>query len=313
VAQAAATLAATIIGLELGLYGDEVVNAVMVVIGVSMIITSVGTPTYAARVEQPEEEERRLGEVILVPTRHPGEELAARLRFAGQIAHSSAGLLVPLVVALPEDGQDLSEARELLAGIDDELHALGFEGDGRLRIDRSLAEGISGAAIESNASLVLLRWPGPQPFTQYFAETLSSEVSKLVECPVATAAVLESPPDRVFLAVSKRDLTPSRVDALRAAVDLASAAASNHQLVVGPAAPELLIKAGMTLPEWVEHKAGESELFAWVEQNSNEHDLIVAVFRRRFGSRIITGLHDFDRSVVTVMASRGSAGSRAIR
>ena len=47
VAQAAATLAATIIGLELGLYGDEVVNAVMVVIAVSLFITSLGTPRYA--------------------------------------------------------------------------------------------------------------------------------------------------------------------------------------------------------------------------------------------------------------------------
>jgi Kef-type K+ transport system membrane component KefB len=43
VAQAAATLAATVIGLELGLYGQEVVNAVMGVIAASLFITSLAT------------------------------------------------------------------------------------------------------------------------------------------------------------------------------------------------------------------------------------------------------------------------------
>ena len=54
VAQAAATLAATVIGLELGLYGEEVVNAVMGVIAVSLFITSLGTPKFAERIEKPD-------------------------------------------------------------------------------------------------------------------------------------------------------------------------------------------------------------------------------------------------------------------
>jgi Kef-type K+ transport system membrane component KefB len=40
VAQAAATLAATVIGFNIGLYGSDVVNAVMVVVAVSLIVTS---------------------------------------------------------------------------------------------------------------------------------------------------------------------------------------------------------------------------------------------------------------------------------
>ncbi len=100
IAQAAATLAATIVGLELGLYGDGVVNAVMVVIAVSLFITSLGTPRYAARIEQPKEEARRLGEVVLVPTRDVSELLALRLRFAGQIAEANGGMLIPVVVTM---------------------------------------------------------------------------------------------------------------------------------------------------------------------------------------------------------------------
>jgi hypothetical protein len=50
IAQAAATLAATIIGLETGLYGDDVVNAVMVVVAVSLILTSIGTSRFTPQI-----------------------------------------------------------------------------------------------------------------------------------------------------------------------------------------------------------------------------------------------------------------------
>jgi Kef-type K+ transport system membrane component KefB len=53
VAQAAATLAATIIGFEIGLYESDVVNAVMVVVGTSLIVTSIGTNRFAPGVPRP--------------------------------------------------------------------------------------------------------------------------------------------------------------------------------------------------------------------------------------------------------------------
>ena len=46
-AQAAATLASTIIGFETGLYGDEVVNAVMMVIVISLFVSSIGSSYFA--------------------------------------------------------------------------------------------------------------------------------------------------------------------------------------------------------------------------------------------------------------------------
>jgi Kef-type K+ transport system membrane component KefB len=67
VAQAAATLAATVIGYDVGLYGSDVVNAVMVVVAVSLVVTSLGTNRYAQAIPPPVEERRRAGEMILVP------------------------------------------------------------------------------------------------------------------------------------------------------------------------------------------------------------------------------------------------------
>ena len=243
---------------------------------------------------------------MLVPTHGtgPGSDLIARLRFAGCIAEANGGILLPVVIAVPQENQDLSGARAKLKGIDDALHSLGLEGDSRLRVDRSLSEGISRAAVENEASLVLLRWPGPRPITRFFVESVADEVSRLVECPVAVAALSDSPAERVVLAVSEDDLGASRVDDLRAAVNIATAAAAHQRLIVGPVAPELLVEAGMTLPERAEHVGGETDLVQWAEQTSGQSDLVVAVSRGRAAGRTAAEIHELGRSVVAVTASK---------
>jgi Kef-type K+ transport system membrane component KefB len=302
VAQAAATLAATIVGLELGLYGDEVVNAVMVVIAVSLFITSLGTPKYAARIEQPSGEARRLGEVILVPTHDVTKQLAPRLRFAGQIAEANGVMLIPVVFTLPQE--DLSEARGKLTAIDDTLHSLGLEGDSRMRVDRNLAEGISQAAIENNASLVLLQWPGPRPVTQFLVESLADEVTRTVDCPVAIVATSDSPAERVVLAISERDLQPSRIDDVHTAVSIAAVVAPGKPLIIGPVIPEQLAEAGIVLPERVEYKPGQADKVEWAEQTSSEGDLVVLVSHGRSFGRNSVEIQELGRSVVAVAASK---------
>jgi len=304
VAQAAATLAATVIGLELGLYGDEVVNAVMGVIAVSLFITSLATPKFAERVEQPAEEGRRLGEVVLVPTHSQSSSLPGRLRFAGQIAEANGGVVLPVVVAISHEDQDLSEAKNRIKEIDESLHSLGLEGDSRVRVDRNLAEGISQAAIENNASLVLLQWPGPRPVTQFLVESLADEVTRTVDCPVAVVAISDSPPERVVLAISERDLQPSRIDDLHTAVSIAAAAAPGKPLIIGPVIPEQLAEAGIVLPERVEYKPGQVDKAEWAEQTSSKGDLVVLVSHGRSFGRNSVEIQELGRSVVAVAASK---------
>ena len=300
VAQAAATLAATVIGLELGLYGQEVVNAVMGVIAISLFITSLATPKFAERIEKPELEERRLGEVVLVPTHGPSSGLSGRLHLAGQIAEASGGLVVPVVVAIPHQDEDLSDAKARLREIDETLHALGLEGDSRIRIDRSLADGIKQAALENDASLVLLGWQGPRPITTYFVESVADEVSRLVECPVAVAAISEAPVEQVYLAVSKNDLNASRPERVKAAVRIATSAGAHHPLVVGPADPAHLVEAGINLPEKTEHEPGDMGVIPWVEQTAQENSLIVSLSRGWTFDRIATQTRKAGCSVVAV-------------
>jgi nucleotide-binding universal stress UspA family protein len=274
----------------------------MVVIAVSLFITSLRTPQYAARIEQPAGEAGRLGEVVLVPTRDVSDRLAPRLRFAGQIAEANGGMLIPVVVTLPQE--DLSEARDNLVAIDDALHSLGLEGDSRVRVDRSLAEGISQAAIENNASLVLLQWPGPRRVSQILVESLADEVTRSVDCPVAVVATSDSHAERVVLAISERDLQPFRIDDLKVAVSIAIAAAPGKPIIVGPVAPERLVEAGIVLPGWAEYRSGQADKSEWAEQTSSQGDLVVLVSRGRSFGRNSAEIQEMGRSVVAVAASK---------
>ena len=65
VAQAAATLAATFVGLEIGLFTTSTVNAVMIVIVVSLILASVFATRSGAKMPKPEMDTTRFGRVVL--------------------------------------------------------------------------------------------------------------------------------------------------------------------------------------------------------------------------------------------------------
>jgi len=301
VAQAAATLAATVIGLELGLYGDEVVNAVMVVIAVSLFITSLGTPMFAERIEQPVEVKRRLGDVILVPTHGQSGHLSERLLLAGQIAEANGGLVLPVVVAISHQDQNLSDARTRKEEIDDVLHSLGLAGDSRIRVDRTLSEGIKQAALENDASLILLGWERPHPTTSFFTKSIASETSRLIECPVAVAAMSDSPIEKVIFAISENDLNASKLNNLQSAASIAISVAAHKPLIVGPVTPAQLENAGFALPERTEYKPSDMDIFPWVEQNSNRDSLVVSLTRTWAIDRIATEMIRSGCSMAAVM------------
>ena len=300
VAQAAATLAGTIIGFEIGLYGEDVVNAVMVVIALSLVITSVGTPRFAERIEQPAAEERRLGEKVVFAVRDAGGGLVSRLRLAGEIAAASGGVVLPVLVSVPEAAGSLSDSRRRVAQIDDELHALGLEGETRIRVDRSVAEGIVNAVIETDGSLVVLGWAGPRPVTGIFAETMASEIARNVECPVVVVTAVDTEPERAVLIIGERDLQGWNLDAVDAAVKLAVVLAPERRLTVGPLAEDEIAAAGIELPDWVEYESGGHDVVAWAEQVSNPGDIIVAASRGRPSERTAQAIVDGGNSVIGV-------------
>jgi Kef-type K+ transport system membrane component KefB len=303
VAQAAATLAATVIGYDIGLYGTEVVNAVMVVVGISLVITSFGTNRFALRVPQPVEERRRSGESVLVPVLGEVHELRDLLRLAGDLADSAGGIVRPLVPITSSTPEALRAGRATRTEVDRVLRELGGDAETVLRVDRSVASGLHQAAIESDASLLLLGWPGPSDLRARLVGANYGEIVAATSVPVAIAALHEGPVrGRVALHISGRYLVPGKMPTLALALELATTLCRKRQLqlVVGPVTPAELVAHGLTVPDGTEHRDGDDGLEAWAAATTQEGDLVVVPLPETSVAVPAQRVHRSGRSVLAV-------------
>jgi hypothetical protein len=278
VAQAAATLAATVIGFEIGLYGSDVVNAVMVVVAVSLVLTSIGTNKYAPEIPPPAEERRRSGETILVPVLGDLDGLADVLRLGRDLADPAGGFVQPLVPVTSPDRADILDGRAKQAEADRLLRELGGDAETLLRVDRSVSTGLHQAAIEIDASLLLLGWPGPDDLRAQMVGATYSEIVAATSIPVAIAALQPGiERGRMLLYAVASELAPGNLPTMALALELASTLCRYREqvLVVGPIAPSALQAAGLTIPPTAEHRDGADGLEAWVGTVARPGDVVV--------------------------------------
>jgi Kef-type K+ transport system membrane component KefB/nucleotide-binding universal stress UspA family protein len=158
-AQAAATLAAIVVGLNVGLIDESTVNAVMMVILVTCVVAPAAATRYAAQLPRPAPT-RSLGVVVVVPIANP--ETAPRLMgIASAFARADGGLVVPLMVVLSESQTaQIAAVRDLDARVVQVAQSAGSEARSVLRIDASPQAGISHTVAEQEASLLIMGWKG---------------------------------------------------------------------------------------------------------------------------------------------------------
>jgi Kef-type K+ transport system membrane component KefB len=278
VAQAAATLAATVIGFDVGLYGSDVVNAVMVVVGVSLVVTSVGTNRFAPQITPPVETHRRAGEMVLVPVLGDLDGLSDVLRLGRDLATPAGGIVQPLVpVSLP-DASDIEEGRSKQAAVNSVLRELGGDADTLLRVGRSVPTGLNQAAIEVDASLLLLGWPGPNDLRARMVGATYAEIIAATSIPVAVAALhAGNSRGRVVLFSTTSELIPGNLPTMTLALGLASTLSRQREqpLVIGPVSISELIEAGLIVPAGAEQCSGPDDLEAWAATIAVQGDLLI--------------------------------------
>lgn len=164
--QAAATLAVTIIGFELGLFTEVAVNAVVVMILLTCLLGSGLVETYGRRVALEEErkpfEPNEAPQRILVPLANPESaplllDLALLLR-----APTSEEPLFPLTVA--RDGASVEASvvasEKLLGHAVVHAAAAGVPVVPLTRVDYNVARGIVRAIKERRISTIVIGWGG---------------------------------------------------------------------------------------------------------------------------------------------------------
>jgi Kef-type K+ transport system membrane component KefB len=154
-AQAAATLAATIVGFQLGLFGSSVVNAVLLLIFVSVLASTIVARRASSRLGTAEHGVRPIGARIVVGVGDPSLAAGA-LSVAVRIARADGGVVDPvLVVAKAAPFAPKAARRRLL-----EAAALaGVDGVVTTVLDGSVVRGAMHAGLAGEATLVLVVEP----------------------------------------------------------------------------------------------------------------------------------------------------------
>jgi Kef-type K+ transport system membrane component KefB len=155
--QAAATLATTLVGAKLGLFDTTTINAVLVVILASLIVTPLLVSVFGRHVPTAAEDEATLGRTVLVPVWDVSSQGAIRL--AGRLATSDGGIVVAASFASSAaPPPELKSQRRLGALAEGWLAKDGLESRAVFRVAKTIPEGLLETLLGEDATLLVTEW-----------------------------------------------------------------------------------------------------------------------------------------------------------
>lgn len=245
--QVAATLAATLVGLKVGLLTEAVFNSVIVMMVVTSTLGPLLTQRFAPKLrlitpllETPEpllwwenRPEVSLPELnppfrIVVPVYNPKTERYL-MEMAALIARHESGRIIPLSVATqaqihldePELQLALRNSRILLNQALKVGQEFNIETKPELRIDNDVATGIIRTACEQDASLIIMGWSQNTRLRARLFGTVIDSVFWSSHCPVAVMKLLQEPIAIKTILIPVKTLTVQTIRTVRFAQLLA--------------------------------------------------------------------------------------------
>lgn len=238
--QAAATLAATLVGEQLGLFSGLIVNAVVVVVLASLLTGALITRAFAGRVPPLEQLEAVLGRRVVVAVR---EEAQATLlaRLATQIATPDAGVVEAVSIS-SDESSDLVEQRRILQLVEAAATAAGADVTGSVRRSDSFVVEVRDVVIEKDASALLVAWKRDRLDEQVFGNELDA-VGRQVSVPIVAARLADGDPCRVVTILDVRARAGARILDARLALETAS------RIAVASKLPHVVVISSRTSAE----------------------------------------------------------------
>jgi Kef-type K+ transport system membrane component KefB len=152
--QAAATLAVTLIGFEIGLFGTSVVNAVLVLILVSIVLSALLAERATSWIPSQIAHRPPLGGKVLVVTTSTGPSDAA-VRVATLLARPDGGHSEIMITRMPTDP---APDRSALRALEKRIFRHGFDGNVRTDVDQ-VQSAVTKAILSTHPSLVVVDDP----------------------------------------------------------------------------------------------------------------------------------------------------------
>lgn len=209
VGQAAGALAAVVVGEEIGLLGPAEVNAVILVILVSALLSGLSAERNAPRVEPPGLEGRSIGKRVVVPVSNPAN-VEALVRVAGNLAAPDSGAVVAVNV-LPFDArpEQVRVHRDLGAQAERAALATGAEVRSSVRIDASIDGGVLHSVVEQEGTALVMGWDGQAGRSQSLFGTVIDRCVAVSPVPVLVCRPGDNGPTRrVLLPMTEEEFAP---------------------------------------------------------------------------------------------------------
>ena len=268
--QAAGTLAATFVGLQIGLFTITVVNAVMLLIVVSLVVSSLAAARFGNKVPRPPLDTSRLGRSVVVHV--TGPDCAPMTALAARLAQGDAGVVHPTVVvptgtAAPDEDE--------LAAIEARIARLGIDAEVEVRYDTSTTLGVAHAASGHHASLVV----APAGDDAWLPTLIGSPLHTLVasvEVPVMLVRPGDDAPwQRVILALGTAQIRQPGPATHLALEITARLAATGLQPVIVAAAMERVDDLLRTTPDLAGATRVDQARTAWLRSDCSANDVVI--------------------------------------
>ncbi|MGF1986369.1 MAG: cation:proton antiporter [Nostoc sp. ZfuVER08] len=240
--QVSTTLAGTLVGYRAGLFSSEILHSIIIL----MVVTSTLGPFITSRIavgltssptvdapatnladgDTPETDNAL---TIVVPVYNPQTQQYL-IEMAALLARQSKGKIVPLAIAnatahmdAPQLEASLERSERLLTKATAQSRVLGVAAESILRIDDAFAQGISRAAREQKASLIVMGWGKRTGLRALLFGNVVDGVLWAAHCPVAVTRLVESPKKIQRILVPIENLTAPILQPVQFAQMLAQA------------------------------------------------------------------------------------------
>ncbi len=244
--QVAATLAAALVGVQVGLLTEELFNAVIVLMLITSILGPLITEKYALKLPQVQEklensnlspwwekngenyQEKHQQFTILVPIYNPSTA-EYLLEMGALLVRHEKGVIVPSSIVAPRHPHmdnpqmilALQQSRFLLQEAEKICSEFNIQVSTNLRIADDPASGIIRTAREQDASLIIMGWSDNLGIQAMLFGNVIDRVLWAAHCPVAVMRLVHEPKDIHRILIPIKYITPQVVQIVRFAQLLA--------------------------------------------------------------------------------------------
>jgi len=265
--QAAATLATTLVGAKLGLFDKQTINAVLVVILASLIVTPALVSHFGKRVTAVTEETAALGKTVLVPVW--GDSTRPALALAGKLATSDGGIVLAASFARMESSAaEQAAQRGLTSEAEEWLAKEGLESRTLFRVAATVPEGLLETILGEKATLLINEWHARDRI-----QPDSEESEALARSPVPTVIAHGDVAhfDRILIVAHPDNLVRPGRQSLELAAQLAPRFAQGRPIrtVSATSDPVKALFADKKEMDWIEAR----DPIDWIKRNLQKTDL----------------------------------------